>query len=968
MIRKQLNIAIAALLLMMAAATSCIDDRYFVDGVGDGMSEVDFSLTFRPASNVNVGTRGTAGDAIREIKNLFVVWYDSEGNYKGSKFFNTGDMTITDADRTGIADPSGETVTQHAEGMKCNIPFGRYRIYAVVNMGDLTGRSELQKEVDFKNISFTWNAGDVASNCQMSGYFATSNDTQYASGDAPLVTINKDSTTLHSWLRRAASKVTLAFDASELNENIYIYIDKAELKDVPKTCKLINDNTPQSADELIANGESISYANGSADYHQWLTLSKGNNYYGNHANNAESMFFYENLQGTHPNKHIYNNFKNKDNVPYGTYIEVTGYYVNNGSNPSSGKIIYRCMLGKNMVDDFNSVRNAHYKVTLKFKHDANDPDWHIVYDYQPAEHDVTLPNPMYISYLPNQPLEMPVTLNYNKDIYEVNSISAEITKNNWGYEDHKYYYNNDLAGKATDGKGEDSFGFLSLELNQNAYSYSKDYSGVTRETTSTGAKLKIPVYTRKLAMSQGCSGANIWVGRQRYAKVAVTVVYKKKSDGSLTTATKEVDIIQVARLVNPTGVWRSSSSTNPFRVTLQTTTTDAFFAKDFTELKSDGPWTAHIERGADWVQIRSIGGTWGTADVVGSTGSSIDFEYRPGSSNSNSSPRFGLIKVTYHNNTCVHMILVSQGVAGKEGKGTVLIDGRNWHMSNVKYAGVDEENPLLEGSMFKFGTSSVAYKSLNNLKSGYGFPTTETETDDRNLNKSFECYDLTGGTITKNFREVGIDPEVGFDSQTMTSSGTERVANPTDWTSLMDESKFDRYYGILYGDECASTVTTNDAAAYTNVGDVKGMLGCFIFEKSSGNYLFFPMGNTGHGRRQYLDHSPSGETKYRWGDLKYADRTVEMPEATAKVVPPLYNLWIAKGAIYWYGVRTYTGQTAPASDNSNEWRYAFDINFMTYGFEPYQTNHVYINSAMSYGSTETSVTNSDACFVRRISN
>ena len=126
MIKRQLNIAIAVLMLMMAFATSCIDDRYFVDMVGEGESEVDFSLTFRPASNINVGTRGTAGDAIREIKNLFVVWYDSDGNYKGSKYFRQSDMDITDADRTGIADPSGETVTKHAEGMKCNIRRGEY--------------------------------------------------------------------------------------------------------------------------------------------------------------------------------------------------------------------------------------------------------------------------------------------------------------------------------------------------------------------------------------------------------------------------------------------------------------------------------------------------------------------------------------------------------------------------------------------------------------------------------------------------------------------------------------------------------------------------------------------------------------------------------------------------------------------------------------------------------------------------
>lgn len=134
--------------------------------------------------------------------------------------------------------------------------------------------------------------------------------------------------------------------------------------------------------------------------------------------------------------------------------------------------------------------------------------------------------------------------------------------------------------------------------------------------------------------------------------------------------------------------------------------------------------------------------------------------------------------------------------------------------------------------------------------------------------------------------------------------------------------------------------------------------------------LRISLGNTGHGRRQYIDRSPGGETRYRWGDLKYADRTGEMPEATAKVVPPLYNIWMAKGAVYWYGVRTYISSTQPTADNSSDWRYGFDINFMTYGFEPYVSNHVYVNmdwTQSNVGTKETGTkSNSDACFLRRI--
>ncbi len=58
-----------------------------------------------------------------------------------------------------------------------------------------------------------------------------------------LVTINSPGVQLHSWLRRAASKVTVAFDGSGLYANVQIYIENVILKDIPKTCSLGNPNT-----------------------------------------------------------------------------------------------------------------------------------------------------------------------------------------------------------------------------------------------------------------------------------------------------------------------------------------------------------------------------------------------------------------------------------------------------------------------------------------------------------------------------------------------------------------------------------------------------------------------------------------------------------------------------------------------------------------------------------------------------
>ena len=67
-------------------------------------------------------------------------------------------------------------------------------------------------------------------------------------GDDQPVTINSPVVQLHSWLRRAASKVTVAFDGTDLYENVQIYIENIVIKDIPKTCSLGNPNTPGQAD------------------------------------------------------------------------------------------------------------------------------------------------------------------------------------------------------------------------------------------------------------------------------------------------------------------------------------------------------------------------------------------------------------------------------------------------------------------------------------------------------------------------------------------------------------------------------------------------------------------------------------------------------------------------------------------------------------------------------------------------
>ena len=54
-------------------------------------------------------------------------------------------------------------------------------------------------------------------------------------------------------------KVTVSFDGNNLYENVYIYIHSIQIKDIPKSCWLGKDNKPTSSEQLISNGETISY-------------------------------------------------------------------------------------------------------------------------------------------------------------------------------------------------------------------------------------------------------------------------------------------------------------------------------------------------------------------------------------------------------------------------------------------------------------------------------------------------------------------------------------------------------------------------------------------------------------------------------------------------------------------------------------------------------------------------------------
>lgn len=403
---------IIAFLLALAAA-GCQDEFLAEGAIGKGKAKVTATLDFKPMSAALTQTRA-AGNALKGIGSLHVLMYDYETKeLMRSWELQKGEYEVSDEERTdGDAEngKTSETTTKRATfKLPDAIPFGKYRIYAVANIPDLLEtHSEAIRTVDgLKAIPLTWNPEDISANGQMIG-FLTKNSAQLE--EEPLV-VNEEAVKLHAWLRRAASKVTVSFDGSKLEEGVSIYIKSLTIRDIPTECYLGNANTiSKEHGGLIENGESIVYGEGEI-HESWPTITKDMPYFyyiNNeqkevvpkatydadkqkyvdiaHGEYNEALYFYENMQGKGIDKRQEDKDgdgkpdakPDKDGKTYGTYIEVEAYY--NSDNPEnfgSGDIKYRFMLGKNVIDDYDAERNHHYKLTLIFNRFANDPDWHI---------------------------------------------------------------------------------------------------------------------------------------------------------------------------------------------------------------------------------------------------------------------------------------------------------------------------------------------------------------------------------------------------------------------------------------------------------------------------------------------------------------------------------------------------------------------------------------------------------------
>lgn len=799
--RKKDIIFCIILLMLQFIPTACRDDYFMNEEIGEGNATLSVTLCFDQEDAALGTTRAEGGDegnAIQNINSLCMLFYDTTGKLVHN-YIVKGEGLVIDPDVSGwsynlednrIDEDKDEQGNQFEDSKTGTAMFklrpikrGKYYIYAVANMGDLTQyKDKITTREGLKAISLQWDPDDISQNSEMFGVFSLTPD-RNAPDD--LVTINSPGVQLHSWLRRAASKVTVAFDGSGLYANVQIYIENVILKDIPKTCSLGNPNTPGLVSEdvpdpdsykdpdwkpemharserytasngLYSEGKSIkiqklpedlsvltpeNYIHICNDLHRYMGKGEEGDEQdiitNTHAHKAQSLFFYENMQGKGKSKKQSQNGVDidypdpdeqkegsgwKDEKPYGTYVEVTGYYRCTAANEhvGAGPIKFRFMLGQDVTTDYNATRNTHYKLTLKFKGYGNDADWHIEYE-EPS--DIYVSTPQYISYLYNK--SMNVTLKVVGEIKPNSTLDAKILGKDedtgftgwrpWGNGTSAFptvpsdfYYSGWIYN---DGPWNS---FLSLrktslvkivvpgyedkpswqtpintkynetyynEKNKGNRSYkisnigADDLADGEYSVKSNGKEhiFTIPLYTRakELVTKTGFTGNNPYSAYPRKERIKFTIQVKDDVTGTYVPKTAYLDMIQVRRIENPKGVWRSAGKSDNFHVTLMRLPYDN--AEDFKPFNSEGAWRATIiDGGDDFITLRStVEGSGsdnvqqtGVKSIEGAGEHPIDFwiDFK-GTIPEGATPRCAIVRVRYHNYTCEHDIFVRQGYA-----------------------------------------------------------------------------------------------------------------------------------------------------------------------------------------------------------------------------------------------------------------------------------------------------------------
>ncbi len=166
-------------------------------------------------------------------------------------------------------------------------------------------------------------------------------------------------------LKRTLAMVTVAIDGTSLTAP-----SGKEIRIIPKTIKLKNVPTSGIISTNVNNISNVNATNvatgDQAIVSSWATLTSSNHItVGGHEETAIPLFQFENKQGNKPIDQS-ETLKSTSDKPYSSYLEVEAFYqyYDGSVINKSGTIIYRFCLGSDITQNFDVVRNTHYRVTL----------------------------------------------------------------------------------------------------------------------------------------------------------------------------------------------------------------------------------------------------------------------------------------------------------------------------------------------------------------------------------------------------------------------------------------------------------------------------------------------------------------------------------------------------------------------------------------------------------------------------
>lgn len=1079
---------------------SCADDDFIFKSsvLTEGETDVNMCLSFSPfaAGDLTRASLTPPGRGFNELSDLVVLVYDKEGNLLENEFgiraipFNQEDVTSVDrTDADASNNKTAETDTKQLNTY-LRLPVGEYYVIGVANMGQNSGTeqpvttttyqvlttdyaSDIKTLDGLRRIKVDWKADNYRNNREMLGFFYVSDDDDIpdipsAESVFKTVNINRPNLKLHCWLRRCASKITVDFDASELRDNINIYIRDVRIYDIASSCTLgfgqpkspdedksDFNNHPKSEEELLQrpgtlSGHHIDFGEGDK-FDAWPCINNrrpfimdGDQKKDLHNQDAPALYFYENMQGKGRDRTpvpdletggVAEGYNKKDGKDYGTYIEVRAYYTSEvEGNSDEYEIKYRFMLGRNVTDNYDAERNHHYKLTLKFRGNANEYHWQIDYD-QPEGFRV--PNPWYVSYLYNHDAYLPFEFHVDPD-WEIADMKAEIVTNPWyptnGEEDDEATLTNpdhEITPTVPAGDQNASYaylgndvnkgnwnGFLSLRapseesvltdenvgyswggydtsyastINMNYYNSNKlgervivsdgmvstegsDREKIYLKNETGNYAINMSLFTREKALVKqtGYTGNNPFVGYQRVAKIKLSATVRNRNNHSETRKVKDayVNVVQVRRVVNPKGVYRSANNFEPFHVNLKFLSSEAPDAT-FRSVKSRGPWMAEVLGDNNFITLD------GKQQVSGLTDSEIDFVIRfnrmGGSGNKNA-----IVRIKYHNYTCTHLIFVRRGYdaqtiypTGRDHVSSSIAGGSpatTWNTFNMIAQNKMATDPRDEGSMFKFGTSGTAIDAVNNAyKDENGKEMYHDLSRDEFIpHENFITLNSNGvrNANTSTWLDIKKD-DAGFTSGDMGKAATMR-----DFEQLYLTKYVEFGFGVLYADGATTTQSTLETVNGWHRDDTspnkneKGMRGVFAYywnpegnQEYNAKNIFFPIGRSGYGHRknkqeELINQDDKGILRYSSNRCVPA-KEYGYPYNLFQEVSPLFeSLYRRPGAIYWARHKQNNVLEWNATSIGDADAYGLDLNYFTMDV------NLITGVNVDYGG--------DACFVRTV--